>query len=144
MQIDINEKLKNRVENLAHKYGLNLVLLFGSQAKGQTHKESDVDVAYVPEKSLDFNQECYLNYEFTNIFRQDRVDTVDIKKAPPLLMYAVFDHPQILFQLDDKIFSIYQAYAFKRYIEAKPIFEERSRRLQKYVNNIRTYTFGQD
>ncbi len=136
MQIEINEKLKSGVEKLAHKYGLRLVLLFGSQATGQTHKESDIDVAYLPEKSLDFNQECYLNYEFTNIFRQDRVDTVDIKKASPLLMYAVFDHPQILFQADDKIFSIYQAYAFKKYIEAKPIFEERSRRLQKYINNI--------
>jgi|SRR3989338_9394913 len=136
MQIEINEKLKSGVEQLAHRYGLRLVLLFGSQAIGQTHKESDIDVAYLPEKSFDFDQECYLNYEFTNIFRQDRVDTVDIKKAHPLLMYTVFDHPKILFQADNKIFSIYQAYAFKKYIEAKPIFEERSRRLQEYVNNI--------
>jgi predicted nucleotidyltransferase len=136
MQLEINEKLKNKVAELANKYGLRLVLLFGSQAEGQTHKESDIDVAYLSQKSLYFDQECYLNYEFTNIFRHDRVDTVDIKKAPPLLLYAVFDHPQILFQVDDKIFSVYQAYAFKRYIEAKPIFEERSRRLQKYVNDI--------
>ncbi len=136
MQLEINEKLKSKITELAHKYGLRLVLLFGSQATGQIHKESDIDVAYLPKESLDFNQECYLNYEFTNIFRQDRVDTVDIKKAPPLLMYAVFDRPKILFQIDDKVFSIYQAYAFKRYIEAKPIFEERARRLQKYVSNI--------
>src|SRR3989338_7556168 len=136
MQIEINEKLKNRVEDLAHQYGLRLVLLFGSQVRRQTHKESDIDVAYLSKKSLDFDQECYLNYEFTNIFQHDRVDTVDIKKASPLLMYAVFDHPRILFQIDSNIFSQYRAYAFKKYVEAKPIFEEKSRRLQDYVNNI--------
>ena len=136
MEIEINAKLKILISKLAEKYGLSLVLLFGSQATGQIHKESDIDTAYLPEKSLDFDQECYLNYEFTNIFRQDRVDTVDIKKASPLLMYAVFDHPRILFQIDSNIFSQYRAYAFKKYVEAKPIFEEKSRRLQDYVNNI--------
>lgn len=136
MQVEINEKLKDRVAKLAEKYGLRLVLLFGSQARGETHKESDMDIAYLSGKPLDFNQECYLNFEFTTIFHQDRVDTVDIKKSNPLLMYAIFDCPKILFQADDIIFSNYQAYAFKKYIEATPIFQERARRVREYVNKI--------
>lgn len=136
MQIQIDEKLKNRVSKLAEKYGLRLVLLFGSQARGDTHKESDIDIAYLSGKSLDFNQECYLNFEFTTIFHQDRVDTADLKKANPLLMYAIFDNPGALFQEDNLIFSNYQAYAFKKYIEAQPIFEERARRVREYVSEI--------
>ncbi len=134
--MEIDEKVKERVAKLAEKYGLRLVLLFGSQAGGDIHKESDIDVAYLADKFLDFNQECYLNFEFTTIFRQDRVDTVDIKKANPLLMYMIFDHPKILFQADEMIFSNYQAYAFKKYVEAKPIFEEKARRVLDYVNEI--------
>lgn len=138
MQIEINEKIKDKVAKLAEKYGLRLVLLFGSQARGETHKESDIDIAYLSGKSLDFNQECYLNFEFTTVFHQDRVDTVDLKKANPLLMYTVFDSPKILFQEDDIVFSNYQAYAFKRFIEAKPIFQERARRVLEYTNGILT------
>ena len=32
--------------NLANKYNLKLLVLFGSQATGQTHEDSDTDIAY--------------------------------------------------------------------------------------------------
>lgn len=134
MQIEIDEKLISNVGKIAIKYGLDLVLLFGSQSNGRIHKESDVDVAYLSNRSLDFEQEYRLNYEFTNVFRHDRVDTVDLKKAKPLLMYAIFQHPKILFQTDSQTFFHYRAYAFKKYVEAKPLYEERARRLYERVN----------
>ena len=130
----IIDKQNLKIEEIAQRYCLKLVLLFGSQSSGRVHKESDVDIAYIPDKSLDFNQEYHLNYEFTKVFQKDRVDTVDIKKANPLLMYAVFQHPRILFQSDESIFSQYRTYAFKRYIEAKPLYEEKARRLREHIN----------
>lgn len=136
MQIKIDEKLYNNVEKLALKYGLDLVLLFGSQSNGRIHKESDVDVAYLSNKLLSFEQEFHLNYELTNVFRYDRVDTVDLKKAKPLLMYAIFQHPKILFQADNKLFFQYRSYAFKRYIESKPLYQEKAKRLYEQFNII--------
>ncbi|MDP2909562.1 MAG: nucleotidyltransferase domain-containing protein [bacterium] len=122
--MEIAEKQKKKIEEIARKYGLRLVLLFGSRVSGRTHKESDYDVAYLPEKELTGEEEIQLNYEFTNIFQYDRVDTVDIRKAPPLLLYAVFNECQILYKEDDLIFPTRRAYAFKKYIEAKPMLEK--------------------
>lgn len=134
MQIKIDEKLYENIKKIAEKYGLGLVLLFGSQSNNRTHRESDIDIAYLPDKALTFDQEVYLNYEFTNIFRCDKVDTVNLKKTKPLLMYAIFRRPKILFQGDNKIFFEYRSYAFKKYIEAKSLFEEKARRLYEQFN----------
>ena len=134
MSMDITTTQQDAIQDVAMRYRLQLVLLFGSQSEGRVHKESDVDIAYLPEESLGFEDEYHLNYEFTNIFRTDKVDTVDLKKAPPLLLYAVFQHPRVLFQKNDLVFPNYQVYAFKKYVETKPLYEEKYRRLQEKIS----------
>ena len=133
--MDITEKQTQKIEEVAKKYSLKLVLLFGSQATDKTRKESDFDVAYLPEKNLSFDDEIDKNLQFTYIFRHDRVDTVDMRKAPALLLYAIFRQCLILFKKDDLIFPTYRAYAFKKYIEAKPFYEERFKKLKNKIKN---------
>lgn len=122
--MDITEKQTQKIEEIAKKYSLKLILLFGSQTTGKTREESDFDVAYLPENNLSYDDEIDINLQFTYIFRHDRVDTVDMRKAPALLLYAIFRQCLILFKKDDLIFPTYRAYAFKKYIEAKPFLEK--------------------
>lgn len=133
--MELTKERKEKIRKIAEKYQLKLVLLFGSQATGKTHKESDFDVAYLPEKNLSYDDEIDINLQFTYIFRYDRVDTVDIRKAPPLLLYAIFRECLILFKKDDLIFSTRRAYAFKKYIEAKPFYEKRFKKLREKIKN---------
>ena len=46
------DKIKPQIKELAEKYGLKLVMLFGSQASGKTHKESDVDFAFTADEYI--------------------------------------------------------------------------------------------
>ena len=121
--MEITEQQNQKIAGIAKKYGLRLILLFGSRVSGTLNKESDFDVAYLPKKLLSFNKEVKLNYEFTEIFGNDHVDTVDLSRAKPLLLYGIFKQPRILFQIDNLIFSRYRAYAFKKYVESKPLYE---------------------
>lgn len=122
--MEITDKQKQKIKEIAQKYQLRMVLLFGSRVAERIHKESDFDIAYLPQKNLKFDKENHLNYEFTNIFQNDRVDTVDVRKAPPLLLYAIFNKCQILFKQDDLIFPTYKVYALNKYMEAKPFLEK--------------------
>lgn len=131
------KKQLKKIREIAKKYHLRMILLFGSQAEGKTHKESDIDVAFLPKKQLTFRQDYYLNYEFTNIFQNDKIDTVDIKKANPLLFYAIFKNPIILYKEDEMVFPTYRVYAFKKYVESKPLYEEKFRRLGKKIKKIK-------
>lgn len=135
--MEISEKQKQKIEETAKKYSLKLILLFGSRATGKINKESDYDVAYLPSKNLSFDEEVDINFQFTIIFPQEqyRVDTVDMRKAPPLLLYAIFRECQVLFAKDNLIFFAYRAYAYKKYIEAKPIYEERFKKLKERIKN---------
>lgn len=116
---------KQKIEELAKKYNLKLLLLFGSRVRDEKylHKESDFDVAYLSKKDLDLMEEAKLICDLMPIFKSERVDLVNLKRANPLLMQQVFEKHKILYCQDPKIYALYQIYTMKRYIEAKPLFK---------------------
>jgi len=136
--MELSQKQKQKIEEVAKKYRLKLVLLFGSRVEGKIHKESDYDVAYLPSKKLSFDDEVKINYYFTIIFPQERfrVDTVDLRKASPLFLAMIFKKCQVLFQEDNLIFPTYKIYAYKKYIEAKPSYEKRFKKLRKRIKRL--------
>lgn len=112
-----------KIKKIAKKYGLKLVLLFGSQATKKIHKQSDIDIAFLSEKKLSLNEEVNLIFDLTQILRSENIDLVNLRTAPPLLLYAISRHSVVLYQKNALIFPEFCAYAFKYYVEAKPIFE---------------------
>lgn len=135
--MDLTERQNQKIKEIAKRYHLKLILLFGSQVKQKfLHKESDIDIAFLPSKELDFEKEYHLNYEFTNIFSTDRVDTVNLRKAPPLLLKQIFQNHKILFCDDLKTYYRYRIYAFRLFIEAVPLFKLRDALIKKYFAQI--------
>ena len=130
----INQKL---VKEIAERYFLRLLLLFGSQVEGKNlHSESDFDVAYLSAKKLNLTQEAKMMTELAPVFRSENIDLVNLKNASPLLFYAVFQKCKALYQEDDLIFPSYRAYAFKKYIEAKPLYELKFNRLKEKIKTL--------
>lgn len=130
--MDIIE-IKPKIEKLTEKYGLSFLLLFGSRASGKTHARSDFDIAYLSKKPMDLMDEARLICDLMPVFRSDKVDLVNLKNAPPLLMKRVFDQHQALFCADRAQYFAYQMYALRSYIEAKPLFELRSLSIKKFL-----------
>ena len=125
--------IESAVKKIAEAMGLSLVLLFGSQATGKTHRESDVDIAYLSDKSLDLMTEARLMVDLMPIFESSAVDVVDLKKAPPLLMKLIFDHHKVLFCRDYGKYFAYLMYAKRRYREAASLFAMRDKALSRFL-----------
>lgn len=119
----------DKIKGLAEKYELKLLLQFGSSVTGKMHKESDVDVAYLSSRELSLREEASFVIELMPILKNKFIDIVNIHKAPPLLLYAISRQGKILYQATPTKFHEFRAYAFKRYIEAKPLFELMEERL---------------
>lgn len=124
---------KEKIASIAKKRGLDLVLLFGSQASGKTHFASDFDVAVLSKKPIPLEKELEIQCEFVKIFKTDNVDMVDIRKASPLLMQQIFDNHKILFCRDLIEYYRYGIYAMRSYAEAKPLFELKERSIESFL-----------
>jgi len=133
------EKIKEKklLKKIAQKYSLELILLFGSRILGQIHRESDFDVAYLSRKDLDLEDEAELIIELSPIFQSENIDLVNLKRASPLLFYAITKDCQVLFEKKSSVFSALRTYAFKKYIETKPLYEEKFKRLQQRIKTLK-------
>ena len=138
-EIKLDNKKEENIKDIAEKYGLKLLLLFGSRAKDEKYirEDSDFDIAYLSEKDLDANREIELNCDLINIFGSDKVDLVNIKKAQPLLLFAITNDCKVLFEKTFFIFSSLRVCAFRRYIDTKPFYEEKFIHLHEKIRKIK-------
>lgn len=127
------EVVKPHIAKLARKYDLTLVVLFGSQVTGHTHKESDIDVAYMSDKKLSFDEEVLLNTDLTGVFRNDKVSLVNMKTASPLLLKQIVTNATVLYERTPHLFIEMFLYALRVYEDAQPIFELRDEYLKRRV-----------
>lgn len=129
----LNETQKEKISDIAKKYDLDLILLFGSQTKNKKflHKESDFDIAYLSKRNLGIMDEAKMICDLMQIFKSEKIDLVSLKNASPLLFYAIFQNCKILYQTDPIIFYRLRAYGFKRYIETKPLYSSKYERLER-------------
>ena len=49
-EIELENKLKNFIKNVTNTINIDQIILFGSYAKGNPHKYSDIDIALVSEE----------------------------------------------------------------------------------------------
>ncbi len=80
------DALKPQIKELAERYGLSLVVLFGSQATGATHPKSDVDIAVLSTQTFDRDKR---HDGFWDIFKRDDVEMVNMGTASPTMMYVL-------------------------------------------------------
>lgn len=130
----MEEKIKEQIiRKIARKYSLDLLLLFGSRAENKIHQESDFDIAYLSGQKLDLENEAQLATDLAPVFGTDNIDLVNVKMTKPLLFYAVFKNCQVLYAKNPMIFPALRAYAFKKYVETKPLYELKFKRLKEKI-----------
>lgn len=128
-------KQKQQINQLAEKYHLKMILLFGSRVKNKINKESDIDIAVLPEKKLTFNSEIMINYELTQILRSEKIDLVNLQKAPPLLMKEIIENNEMLYEISPGIYDRFELYVLQRNAEAKPLYQIHKQVLEHFLSN---------
>lgn len=123
---------KNKINQIAEKFDLELLVLFGSQVDKDVSKlpDSDVDIAYQSSRKLTGKEMINLNCELMDVFKNDRVDMVNLKSANPLLMHQISKKCKLIYgkKLD---FLNFKALAFRLYIDHLDLFDLESKLIRR-------------
>lgn len=103
-----------KTKKILKQEGVVLCYLFGSFARGEEHRESDVDIAVLFDKTI--KKENFLQKEgelislFSNVFKDREINLVNLAVASPLLkqnailegklIYAKSKDEEMLFQIN--------------------------------------------
>ena len=129
----ITTEIKQKIETLAEKHALTLVVLFGSQATGKTHPHSDVDIGVMGLRPIDFGDNYNLQLAFSNIFKRPDIEVVNLRNVSPLLLKRVADHGILLFEKEKGLFTKLKIRAFKLYVENQPLFALGKRYVERFL-----------
>jgi len=134
MNIKEIEIYKDKIASIARKHSLTLVVLFGSQATGLTHKNSDIDVGYLSTGVLDYRAHYEITEALMQIFRNKDVELVNLENISPDTNKQVADDGVVLFETEKGIFDRFVISAYRRYMETKPLREYRYQYVKRFLN----------
>jgi len=137
--LKIDSQEKNLLKEIAQKYSIELLLLFGSQVFKKTHPESDFDIGYLSKKTLSIEEEGQLMIEIAQVLKipLEKIELVSLRGASPLLLKEVFTNSLVLYAKDDLIFDRYKIYAFRYFEESQAIFEQMRKILEKKIEDYK-------
>ncbi len=119
------------LENIIEKYGITLLIIFGSYNTDRFTPNSDIDIAFKSQNSLSIDDKIELIGDLISYFKRDNIDLIDIQNAPPLLLYAIACNGQVLYEKDNS-FLKFKLYASFRYADTKHLRLAR----KKYLNAL--------
>lgn len=122
--------IKDRLTPLFRKERLQLVLLFGSVAKGNVHRKSDIDLGFLFDEPVDV---VALTNEVTKLLRSDRVDVVDLRRASPLLKFCAVKKGKVLYERSDGLFNQFFSLAFRMYVDTKKLRDVRGEMIRDFL-----------
>jgi uncharacterized protein len=109
----MNDDIKFRLIELAKKYNLLILVLFGSRAKGNFKKDSDYDFAFYTEKKISPQSENKLFNEIISLLKNENVDLININSNyDSKLRFEIFMRGILIYEKYKGLFADLRGRAF--------------------------------
>lgn len=138
MSIQKNQKFT--LSNLAQKFGLYLIIQFGSSINPDRikHSESDIDIAVLANKTLSLGDRIELNYQLAKYFNvsEDKIDLIDLRRVNSLLAHQIATNGLAIYDSNNHQYHQFYMTAKRRYIDETPLYELESEMLDRKVRSF--------
>jgi len=133
------DEVEPKIERICQKYDIGLLYLFGSYAVGEATGLSDLDVGILPDGKFTLDDLLHLTSDLQEVFEEEAIDVVDLRKAPPTLIHRVLRHGRCLYARDLRMKIENEARWQTLYMDTEPLRRERFEALKR---RLQDGTFG--
>lgn len=136
MAVKISQK--KQIGKIARKYSLDFVILYGSSARKEEGRLSDVDIGVYRRGGLKKEEMASLYLELAKIFPGKEIDLKSLSGVSPLLRYHAIRDGQLLYG-EKTAYNDFRAFAYRDYQEGKPLFALEDllvRKHQRQLNDL--------
>jgi predicted nucleotidyltransferase len=114
----MNQIDDNKLKELCQKHALKLLVLHGSQVKGNTTVNSDIDVGILGQNKIGYKEYSAILNDFGGLFG-DKFDPAFLNNAEPMICYHVALSGRPLYEQKKGDFLNFKVQAIGRYQDTK-------------------------
>lgn len=134
MNILKNNEILLELSEIAKKYNLSLLVLFGSRAKGTYKTSSDYDFAYIAPSNFTTENKINLIDDLMFLFKTEKIDLINIlQNHDTKLRYEIFFSGKMIYEKKKSLFSDLKGKAFIDYIDFNRFSKRNSEILGKAI-----------
>lgn len=104
------------IKLLKKKFNCEVVILFGSYARGDQRPDSDVDIAIKTKKKISKKEMFEMTQELEQLLKKD-IDLIDLNAISDSFRYEILMNGQTLYCEDSYQFDLYKLDMFREYLE---------------------------
>ena len=116
---------KERLNEIAEKYNIELLVYFGSYGTEFYNNASDIDIAFLSAEHLSIQEKLELLEDLIHYHKKSEIDLVDLRTADPVLRHEIAVNGRVLYEKEDNLFERYSSFYIKSIHENKSILEDK-------------------
>ncbi len=121
--MELEQQIEKLINQLDIKEYIRMVILFGSQARGDYNKYSDIAIAILLDDQLIMNSNSLeIRSELISIFSSSlgkKCDIVLINQASPLLKFQIIKYGKLLYCSDEQRYNSFFSAVLNEYFDFK-------------------------
>jgi uncharacterized protein len=135
----INSEMREKLNKIGRKYDLKFIILHGSYARGEEKRGSDLDVAVLGKKFIDFEKQLEIFGDLAKVFGDSRERELDVKTlhdADPLFLFEVVKDGRLVFG-DASAYDNFVLYAYKNFHNSRNLFRLRDELIERRMLDLK-------
>jgi len=124
------------VNNWCQKQPVRLCVLFGSQASGQTHPQSDVDLAVWPAEHIPpLTKLRWLREVETNLGQEVNIVLIS-PDLDPVMGFEIVRQGNLIFEAEPGLWAIHRSQLWHIYNDSLPFRQAARQRLREFAQEV--------
>jgi predicted nucleotidyltransferase len=129
-----------RLDAWCQKQPVHLCILFGSQATGKTHAQSDVDVAVWPTQPVSAATKLSWMRELQDLLQREVSLVLVSPDLDPVLGFEIVRHGRLAFEREPGLWTHHQAQLWHAYNDSLPFRRAAREQLRWFAQGVRRDT----